>query len=191
MKQSAFFLFFPLARILQSLRKQKPKCRQSRSGFSWKKKMTFLLNMANWKILEKNEEQVVAAACRAEGLAERQTASPHLGAVGRTVKRFLHRFSPWTRGSNWASVPQEAQDSWLTYGKDLGTREKPRNQMWGEIMWPTAGIHELHIKEGLIARNVNCPFPKKDKLIAGGLKWLPKESRLLLKLNAYVCFYKG
>lgn len=27
---------------------------------------------------------MVAAACRAEGLAERQTASPHLGALGRS-----------------------------------------------------------------------------------------------------------
>lgn len=44
-------------------------------------------------------------------------------------------------------------------------------------MWPTAGIHELHIKEGLIERNVNRPFPKKDKLIAGGPKCLPKGSR--------------
>lgn len=58
-------------------------------------------------------------------------------------------------------------------------------------MWPTAGIHELHIKEGLIERNVNRPFPKKDKLIAGGPKCLLKESRFLLKQNAYVCFYKG
>lgn len=31
----------------------------------------------------------------------------------------------------------------LTYGKDLETREKPRNQMWREIMWLTAGIHEV------------------------------------------------
>lgn len=58
-------------------------------------------------------------------------------------------------------------------------------------MWPTAGIHELHIKEGLIERNVNRPFPKKDKLIARGPKCLPKGSRLLLKQNAYICFYKG
>lgn len=40
----------------------------------------------------------MAAACRAEGLAERQTATPHLGALGWS-RGSMHHFSPWTQAA--------------------------------------------------------------------------------------------
>lgn len=92
----------------------------------------------------------------------------------------------------------EAQTSQLTYGKDLETREKPSNQMQREIVCLTAGIHELHIKEGFIARHLTCPFPT-DKGTAWELKYLSKSlgfslSRMITSSftrDSYGCTWYG
>lgn len=111
----------------------------SLGAVSAEKSIIIFLNMVNWRIAQENKEQVAAAARRAEGLVWGQRALaachvfPHITlALGQRAALSLLSSAPT---QPWA--PRQA------YGKNLETREKPRNLMWREIMWLTAGIHEV------------------------------------------------